>query len=1291
MPHTVGNKVKYILILLLVFNVSAFASSGEIDLGLMCNVGSSSGGITALTGDVTASGTGSVAASVVRLQGISVSSVAPTDGQVLRYNGTTTKWEAQAVSGTGTVTSVASGTGLTGGPITTAGTLNVDVGTAGSKIVQLTAGAQYPAVDGNLITNLNIAGSSGYVNGGNAFGANATIGLTDNYTLSFLTNNSSRVTIDSIGNVGLGTTVPDSLLELNKNAAVVPGTLAAGTLLHLAQADTVNSRISIDAFGTSADSGIAMRKARGTAASPSAIQSNDRIGALLFSGYGTSSYSTARVLLGGFAAENWTNTAQGSYFTIQTTPTGSATAAERMRIDALGNVGIGNTAPAARLEVDGASGATLKIVDGNQAAGFVLTSDSAGQASWQAAASGSGTVTSVVSGTGLVAGTITTSGTLSIDVGTSASKIVQLTAGAKYPAVDGYLITNVNAQNIQGVQVATNTPTAGQFLGWNSTTSKWQPLVPTAYVSSVSGTPPIASSGGLTPAISISQSNTSTDGYLSSTDWNTFNGKQASGNYITALTGDVTAAGPGSSAASVVKIQGKSVASAAPTDTQILIYNSTTTTWVPGTIVGDGSITNLGALTVSRIQGKSIASASPTDTQVLIYNSTTSTWVPGTVTGDVSMTNLGAVTVTKIQGSSISTVVPTDGQVLTFNGTSSKWEARAVSGTGTVTSVALTVPTFLSVAGSPITTSGTLAVTLSGTALPIANGGTGATTLTGANIILKGGNAFGANTTIGTTDNFTLALLTNNNVQATVDAAGNVGIGTSTPQAQLHTTGTVRLSNFGAGAAIFDAGGNLSSGTLTVAKGGTGQTTLTNHGVLVGAATTAITQLAAGTAGQALLSGGASADPAYSTPTYPSASGTAGKVLRSDGTNNVYSTFTIPNTAVTSDLLYASATNVWSSLAKSNTSALISDSSGVPAWTSGGTANRLLRTDGTSITFAQAALATDVSGTLAVGNGGTGATTLTGANIVLNGGNAFGANSSIGNTDNFTLALLTNNNARMTITAAGKVGIGTVTPQTQLEVAGTLRLEGATSGFVGIAPAAAAGSITYTLPSADGSSGQFLSTNGSATLSWATASGSSSSIPTMQIFTASGTFTIPAGITKVKVTVVGGGGGSGGASQGSAMTGGGGGGGTSIQTLTGLTPGNTVTVTVGAGGSAGANSGTDGGNGGTSSFGANASATGGLKSTGSTTNYTGTVGGAGGIGSSGDINFAGGAGGTAAGRYSSGAQIGGQGGSSFLGGGGVATISAAGTAGRVYGGGAGGASGIFAGAAGAAGIVIVEY
>ena len=50
-----------------------------------------------------------------------------------------------------------------------------------------------------------------------------------------------------------------------------------------------------------------------------------------------------------------------------------------------------------------------------------------------------------------------------------------------------------------------------------------------------------------------------------------------------------------------------------------------------------------------------------------------------------------------------------------------------------------------------------------------------------------------------------------------------------------------------------------------------------------------------------------------------------------------------------------------------------------------------------------------------------------------------------------------------------------------------LRFNGSSSGYVGLKPAAAAGSTVYTLPSADGTSGQVLSTNGSATLSWATA------------------------------------------------------------------------------------------------------------------------------------------------------------------------------------------------------------
>jgi hypothetical protein len=74
--------------------------------------------------------------------------------------------------------------------------------------------------------------------------------------------------------------------------------------------------------------------------------------------------------------------------------------------------------------------------------------------------------------------------------------------------------------------------------------------------------------------------------------------------------------------------------------------------------------------------------------------------------------------------------------------------------------------------------------------------------------------------------------------------------------------------------------------------------------------------------------------------------------------------------------------------------------------------------------------------------------------------------------------------ARLTSTG---LGIGK-TAASALDVKGTFRLSGATSGYVGLAPAAVAGSVTYTLPPADGSSGQYLSTDGSATLSWSSPS-----------------------------------------------------------------------------------------------------------------------------------------------------------------------------------------------------------
>ena len=52
-----------------------------------------------------------------------------------------------------------------------------------------------------------------------------------------------------------------------------------------------------------------------------------------------------------------------------------------------------------------------------------------------------------------------------------------------------------------------------------------QPAASQGTVTAVTGTAPVVSSGGTAPDISMAAANTSTDGYLTSTDWNTFNSK----------------------------------------------------------------------------------------------------------------------------------------------------------------------------------------------------------------------------------------------------------------------------------------------------------------------------------------------------------------------------------------------------------------------------------------------------------------------------------------------------------------------------------------------------------------------------------------------------------------------------------------------------------------------------------------------------------------------------------------------------------------------------------------------
>lgn len=125
-------------------------------------------------------------------------------------------------------------------------------------------------------------------------------------------------------------------------------------------------------------------------------------------------------------------------------------------------------------------------------------------------------------------------------------------AGRMYVKVqNGYELNELH--NVQA-----QSPNNNDTLYYDNSVSQWKtnsiagilgytPANASTAVTSVTGTSPISSSGGTTPAISISQATASTSGYLSSTDWNTFNNKQPAGAYLTSVTADSPLSGLGTS------------------------------------------------------------------------------------------------------------------------------------------------------------------------------------------------------------------------------------------------------------------------------------------------------------------------------------------------------------------------------------------------------------------------------------------------------------------------------------------------------------------------------------------------------------------------------------------------------------------------------------------------------------------------------------------------------------------------------------------------------------------------
>jgi hypothetical protein len=134
-----------------------------------------------------------------------------------------------------------------------------------------------------------------------------------------------RMFLDPGGNLGLGTPSPLAAIEVVRETETpleVFLTRYAGT-------------------SSSGEPNIMLRTARGTALAPTAVLNGDELGGLGMTGYATTGFGGFGAGFGAFAAEDWSDTAQGAALVLGTTPLGSSEGAVQMVVLPSGNVGIG--------------------------------------------------------------------------------------------------------------------------------------------------------------------------------------------------------------------------------------------------------------------------------------------------------------------------------------------------------------------------------------------------------------------------------------------------------------------------------------------------------------------------------------------------------------------------------------------------------------------------------------------------------------------------------------------------------------------------------------------------------------------------------------------------------------------------------------------------------------------------------------------------------------------------------------------------------------------------------------